>query len=30
MTGTELDVYIKRSAHAYRKLASEFGLMGTK
>jgi len=30
LTGTELDVYIKRTTHNYRKLAEEFGLAGAK
>jgi putative tricarboxylic transport membrane protein len=29
MTGPELDAYVKRSTENYRKLANEFGLMGT-
>ena len=30
LTGTELDVYIKRTTHTYRKLAEEFGLVTAK
>ncbi len=30
MTGTQLDIYIKRYTQQYRKLASEFGLSGAK
>lgn len=30
MTGTQLDVYIKRYTQQYRKLAADFGLVGAK
>ncbi|OWW20574.1 Bug family tripartite tricarboxylate transporter substrate binding protein [Noviherbaspirillum denitrificans] len=30
LTGTELDAYVKRTTHNYRKLAEEFGLAGAK
>ncbi|WP_233575916.1 Bug family tripartite tricarboxylate transporter substrate binding protein [Noviherbaspirillum saxi] len=30
MTGTQLDVYVKRYTQQYRKLAADFGLVGTK
>jgi putative tricarboxylic transport membrane protein len=30
LTGTQLDVYIKRYTQGYRKLADEFGLLGAK